>query len=312
MDNFRNILFVTRPNDDPAEGLKQALMLAKNSHAALKVVVAASQLPDKLTSYNQAYVDGLKEKIEEQVGAALNATGLAADGIEIAREVLPVNKFAVDIIQYAIRHGHDLLVKHAEGEHDTKGFKATDMALLRKCPCPVWLWRPQRHTPENLRIAAAIDAQSPEQEAQDLARSVLRVANQLSQGSSNNLEIISCWEYEFEQYLRTNSWVKVPEEEINEAVAEVEKNHAETLTEIMDAADVSVRPNRARGEPADILPKFVHDNKIDVLVMGTVGRSGIPGFIIGNTAENVLQEVSCSLLALKPAGFKSPVDAYEK
>ncbi|HRE31359.1 MAG TPA: universal stress protein, partial [Candidatus Berkiella sp.] len=33
----------------------------------------------------------------------------------------------------------------------------------------------------------------------------------------------------------------------------------------------------------------------------------IPGFIIGNTAENVLQKISCSLLALKPNGFISPV-----
>jgi len=49
---------------------------------------------------------------------------------------------------------------------------------------------------------------------------------------------------------------------------------------------------------------------IDVLVMGTLGRTGISGFIIGNTAENVVQKLECSLLALKPGGFVSPVKAY--
>lgn len=44
--------------------------------------------------------------------------------------------------------------------------------------------------------------------------------------------------------------------------------------------------------------------------MGTVARTGIPGFIIGNTAENILQKIDCSLLALKPLGFVSPVKAY--
>lgn len=44
--------------------------------------------------------------------------------------------------------------------------------------------------------------------------------------------------------------------------------------------------------------------------MGTVARTGIPGFIIGNTAENTLREIRCSLLALKPNGFVSPVKAY--
>jgi nucleotide-binding universal stress UspA family protein len=41
--------------------------------------------------------------------------------------------------------------------------------------------------------------------------------------------------------------------------------------------------------------------------MGTVGRTGLPGFFIGNTAEEVLQTATTSVLAVKPAGFESPV-----
>ena len=59
-----------------------------------------------------------------------------------------------------------------------------------------------------------------------------------------------------------------------------------------------------------MIPKHLEDNKIDILVMGTVARTGIQSFVIGNTAENVLQKVTCSLLALKPNGFVSPVKAY--
>jgi len=52
------------------------------------------------------------------------------------------------------------------------------------------------------------------------------------------------------------------------------------------------------------------ETKIDILIMGTVARTGISGFIIGNTAENILQKIDCSLLALKPQGLVSPVKAY--
>ena len=45
----------------------------------------------------------------------------------------------------------------------------------------------------------------------------------------------------------------------------------------------------------------------DLIVMGTVGRTGIPGLIIGNTAENVLQTTRASVLAVKSDGFVSPV-----
>lgn len=311
MDVFRKILFVTKPNDDPSEGLKQALILAKNNHAALRVVVAASQLPEKLTSYNQAYIKSLEEKIQGQLDDTLAQLGLSQEDVELTQDVLPVDKFAVDVIQYAIRHGHDLLVKHVEDSHRDKGFKAADMALLRKCPCPVWLWRPQQHEPSSLRIAAAVDAQSPEREGQDLARHILKVADQISTGSDHPLQIVSCWDYEFEEYLRTNSWVKLPEEEIDEAVAKAEQEHLDAFNETINETEVSGETHQFRGSPSDVLPGFVTEHEIDVLVMGTVGRSGIPGFIIGNTAETVLQEVTCSLLALKPAGFKSPVDAYE-
>jgi nucleotide-binding universal stress UspA family protein len=42
--------------------------------------------------------------------------------------------------------------------------------------------------------------------------------------------------------------------------------------------------------------------------MGTVGRVGIPGLFIGNTAEEIFQTTACSVLAVKPDGFISPVE----
>jgi hypothetical protein len=41
--------------------------------------------------------------------------------------------------------------------------------------------------------------------------------------------------------------------------------------------------------------------------MGTVARTGIAGLLIGNTAEAILEQVQCSVLAVKPPGFVSPV-----
>jgi universal stress protein E len=41
--------------------------------------------------------------------------------------------------------------------------------------------------------------------------------------------------------------------------------------------------------------------------MGTLARSGLDGYFIGNTAETVLQHVACSVLTVKPDGFVSPV-----
>ena len=61
------------------------------------------------------------------------------------------------------------------------------------------------------------------------------------------------------------------------------------------------------GKPDEKIPESVDEQEIDVLVMGTLARTGISGFVIGNTAENILQSINCSLVALKPEGFISPI-----
>jgi universal stress protein E len=61
------------------------------------------------------------------------------------------------------------------------------------------------------------------------------------------------------------------------------------------------------GEPEDAIARFVESQGIDMVVMGTVARTGIAGLVMGNTAERVLQRLRGSVLAVKPPGFKSPV-----
>jgi len=63
------------------------------------------------------------------------------------------------------------------------------------------------------------------------------------------------------------------------------------------------------GDAAEAIQRLVRKLEIDLLVMGTVCRTGIPGFLIGNTAERVLDVVDCSVLVVKPVGFVSPVAA---
>jgi len=49
----------------------------------------------------------------------------------------------------------------------------------------------------------------------------------------------------------------------------------------------------------------------DVVVMGTVARGGLAELLIGNTAERVLQKLSCSVVAVKPDNFECPVTIGE-
>jgi nucleotide-binding universal stress UspA family protein len=57
---------------------------------------------------------------------------------------------------------------------------------------------------------------------------------------------------------------------------------------------------------------FALHEGMDVVVMATMTREGVAGFVMGNVAERVLRRFACSVLAVKPdewarrAGARSP------
>jgi len=57
----------------------------------------------------------------------------------------------------------------------------------------------------------------------------------------------------------------------------------------------------------EVILSLAREEYIEIIVMGTVSRVGLPGLFIGNTAEEVLRQVDCSVLTVKPDGFVTPV-----
>lgn len=47
------------------------------------------------------------------------------------------------------------------------------------------------------------------------------------------------------------------------------------------------------------------DDQPEVIVMGSLAKAGIAGFLIGDTTERVLDRVPCSYVALRPEEFVS-------
>ena len=75
-----------------------------------------------------------------------------------------------------------------------------------------------------------------------------------------------------------------------------------------DAVDyVNPQLHLIKGDAKHIVPTIARELDVDLIVMGTVARTGIAGFFMGNTAESILTQLDCSVLTVKPPGFISPV-----
>jgi nucleotide-binding universal stress UspA family protein len=98
--------------------------------------------------------------------------------------------------------------------------------------------------------------------------------------------------------------------EIEKIVSEGKKAHKKELTSLVEQFGLKELPHKVhllKGEADKVIVEQAGKKRIDLVVMGTVCRTGLKGFFIGNTAEKVLQRIGCSVLALKPQGFVSPV-----
>ncbi len=312
MDNFHSILYVSHGIADETGGLKQALSLARNNKAPLKVLVMSPGFPEDLPDHKAKFEQSLLEQATKSVHSAKQAIKIEGDAVEISVELVSGRRPPIRVIEEMLRNGHDLLIKEAETHDRGRGFKAFDMTLLRKCPCPVWLSRPISRSRDEIKVAVAIDPDDKEQEPEALSLRMLELSGSLAGSCSGELQIVSCWDFEMEGYVIDNPWVRVGEEKLAQAASEVRARHHAALQTLLEKLELPAKQvvHHLRGRPEKSIPEFIRRNEIDILVMGTVARTGIAGFVIGNTAENIIQELSCSLMALKPPGFVSPVKAY--
>jgi nucleotide-binding universal stress UspA family protein len=61
------------------------------------------------------------------------------------------------------------------------------------------------------------------------------------------------------------------------------------------------------GDPAGEIVDYAREASIDLIVMGTHGRSGLERLLMGSVAEKVLREAPCSVLVVKlPRGVPVP------
>lgn len=309
MKRFRNILFVSPALHEEVASTKQVISLTCQNQSSLTGLVVCPPLPDTMADYKPRYEASLKEVLYTSFNAAREQLNIDEKSLPFAIDIECCTKPAVHIVQRVISGGHDLLIKEAEPNDESSGFRAIDMMLLRKCPSPVWLSRPTAKPSCQMKVAVAIDPNVTEDAHDKLSRTLLEVSRALSDTGDGELHVISCWDYEFENYLRNNAWLKVSDDDIDEAVAETRRTHLSSLHTFIENVGIggNIRIHHIHGRAEDVIPEHIEKLGIDILVMGTVARSGIPGFIIGNTAENTFQKLSCSLLALKPPGFVSPV-----
>lgn len=318
---FRKLLVACSPGESDDATFAAAADLAKAWNASVSVLVVI-ELPSEIDRISGAVSVSHEEIVTRMVAESqeevLETVSRVTPGLQPTIDV-KVGKPFIEIVRHVFANQIDMVVKRAEELHGIHRnlFASTDQHLLRKCPCPVWLRRP--NSPPSVKtVLAAVDvhdstASEPETLA-GLNRRIIETATQIAAGAGGIVYALHAWDAPDEGFIRR--WSGSPE--IAEAhVKDVRLAHKSALDRLLEQARTWIGPDLARrvklepllkrGAARRAIPAQTYELKADILVMGTIARTGVSGFIIGNTAEDILNSIDCSVVAVKPPNYLSPL-----
>ncbi len=322
MHRFRKILYVVEPAVAQEAALRRAYTLAESSQAELTLLAVVPPVGEQLIEWPQGVsAEGVQKAVLDERRAAIEALVAAGPRSVQPRIDVRCGRDFIEIIRSVLAEGHDLVIKAAEDPGwASRLFGSEDMHLMRKCPCPVWLLRADTTGPYRT-VLAAIDVARGSQDATTAAlnREILELAANLAIAESASLHLVHAWDAPAESLLRT--FGSHPDDSLRYAEGERERHRAgldEALAWLAvnygheGARWLKPEAHLLRGNPRRVIPALAAEIAADVVVMGTVGRTGVSGLLIGNTAEAILDQLACAVLALKPAGFRTPVTLEEQ
>lgn len=309
MKRFKNILVVV--NDDSElkhnPAVLRGIALAQQNHARLTLMDVVSPPDGAITEYKGIIsAEELTENIiSDRMKRLEKINELTESNFDVHIKV-SIGRDFIEIVRQVVLEKHDLLLKVANDQPIS--FDSSDFHLMRKCPQPVWLFKRQEQN-TSPKILAAIDLSLESyDEGKALNAFIMDLATSLAKWENRELHVLSCWSLYGENAMRHSGFLKVSNEKFEELLKEEEQaNRTRMNALIAQYPNQKIETHLIKGKPVDIIPAFSQDNDIEVMVMGTVARSGIPGLLIGNTAETILRLINSSVITLKPKGFESPV-----
>ena len=314
MHAFRSILLVVTHLHTSELELKQAFKMASDNRARL-IIAAFDNSLETLQKLQflplEKKIEGrLRKQLEEELAKLKELAW--QEGVN-AETVIISGRPRQALYPLLKEYRADLIIKLA----DTSGalvrnqLTGNDLAILRKCPVPVLMMADRNQMPDfSGKVMVAVDAGDPDALAYDLNKKLVQYGVYLAAQEKAELHLVSVWNLP----VGKRSLQTLSDEELYELQEITRKRYHRKLDKIM--ADVGVVENNPKlpveihilkGNPSAEIQHLANQINVDLIVMGTLGHHK-KGFLIGNTAENILNGIYCSILAVKPEGFISPFD----
>lgn len=306
MQGLGNVWVFVEARAPATEALAAAVEATRRGGGVLTVLGAIGRSEDRVfqTSFGREILRMVREDRESRLRSLE----------EQARSTLPqgrVRSTMLDgevpwhsVVLHAVAHPPDLLVVPARGE-DPFGPDSVTQHLFRKCPVPVWSVHPGR-APFPRKVLAAVDPGAPGSVERDLGRRVLELALRIGGAGPIELHAAHAWSVPSEALIRSKFGARRTQTFLDQQREMARAQLEELIAEAQLESSIAGR-HLPSGNPAAAIPALAEELDVDLVVLGSAGRNGLAGILIGSTAEAIVTRLARSVAVVKPAGYVSPV-----
>ncbi len=298
MRDLQKILVIIEPEHDMQLALGKALRLARESGAALELLICDHNPyledgyyfePLQARKLREEHLAANRKLLEEM------ASVIRPQGVTVTVDAVWGNPPYRHIIDKVLDSNPDLLVQSSRHHEKISRLLLShqDWQLLRYCPCPLLLVK-DLPWPEQPVMVVAVDPNHVNDKPADFDIQLTAAGSELQNLTGGSLHVFhSCYQPPVSGLYP----VKVD-------IAQVRDSTRELLSDFaLPDAQLHIEQEEVRKS----LPALLDRLKANVLVMGAVSRSAIDHFLVGSTAERLLDSVAQDVLILKPEGFKGRV-----
>lgn len=210
------------------------------------------------------------------------------------------------IVRRALKTKADLIVadQHA-GAHTVAGLlHLTDWELLRLSPVPVLLAKTSLAYKRPV-VLAALDPGHAFSKPARLDQNILIAGSAIAQALRGSLHALHAY---VPFPLAADSHLLMSQKGIERLEMDVSAAAAKALDRAIGKVKIATANRHILGaDPASAIARTARELKAGIVVMGAVSRSGFRSLFIGNTAEKVLDLLSCDVLVIKPRLFANRI-----
>lgn len=300
MSPYKKILVVVDSLEMPQRQLDRAIDLASKFDADLHVVDTVTDVSRAVRYLSHEYAH-LNDLIQEETHTAVNELVKQCEsrGVTATGKAIPGPNSVATSVE-SKRVGANMVVLRAKGKRSrASGFLgSTARKLIHDPPCDLWLSASGEPT-SCKTIVAAVDATPDDPVHSKLNDRIITVSMQLSKFYGCRLLITYAWQLTEINLLKG----RLPSAEYDRLELDYRRRQVEGFESLLvehglDATGPEARP--ISGEPCISIPALCDEEDAGLLVCGTVARHGLSGLFMGNTAERIIDRLSCNVLALVP------------